>query len=142
MLAPFLTLTEEETMRRLAAPDDPEAFARSKLDLSERDKNRELYDLHIDLLRLRTEDSRFRQQGSGGIDGAVLGPAMAFAVGAALPLTAAYLSGPFDSWARVALAVVAALSFVALRLRGDRLNGLRLSLGLAALALVVGVLWQ
>jgi len=74
--------------------------------------------------------------------GAVLGPAMAFAVGAALPLTAAYLSGPFDSWARVALAVVAALSFVALRLRGDRLNGLRLSLGLAAVALVVAVLWQ
>ncbi len=75
LLAPFLTLTEEETMRRLAAPDDPEAFARCKLDLSERDKNRELYDLHIDLLKLRTEDSRFRQQGSGGIDGAVLGPA-------------------------------------------------------------------
>jgi len=75
LLAPFLTLTEEETMRRLAAPDDPEAFARCKLDLSERDKNGELYDLHIDLLKLRTEDSRFRQQGSGGIDGAVLGPA-------------------------------------------------------------------
>ncbi len=75
LLAPFLTLTEEETMRRLAAPDDPEAFARSKLDLSERDKNRELYDLHIDLLRLRTEDSRFRQQGLGGIDGAMLGQA-------------------------------------------------------------------
>jgi PTS system mannose-specific IID component len=74
--------------------------------------------------------------------GALLGPAMAFAVGAALPLTAAYLSGPFDSWARVALAVVAALGFLALRLRGDRLNGLRLSLGLAAVALVVGVIWQ
>src|SRR5881396_2814798 len=74
--------------------------------------------------------------------GAILSPAMGFAVGAALPLTAAYLSGPFDSWARVALAIVAALSFVALRLRGDRLNGLRLSLGLAAVALVVAVLWQ
>ena len=34
--------------------------------------------------------------------GAVLGPAMALAVGAALPLTAAYLSAPFDSWARLA----------------------------------------
>jgi maltooligosyltrehalose trehalohydrolase len=31
--------------------------------------------LHIDLLKLRREDSRFRQQSSGGIDGAVLGPA-------------------------------------------------------------------
>jgi len=74
--------------------------------------------------------------------GALLGPAMAVAVGAALPLTAAYLAGPFDSWARVALAVVAALGFLGLRLRGDRLNGLRLSLGLAAVALVVGVIWQ
>jgi maltooligosyltrehalose trehalohydrolase len=75
LLAPFLSLTKEETLRRLAAPDDPEVFARSKLDLSERDKNRELYDLHIDLLKLRREDSRFRQQSSRGIDGAVLGPA-------------------------------------------------------------------
>ena len=74
--------------------------------------------------------------------GALLGPAMAFAVGAALPLTAAYLSAPFESWARVALSIVAALSFLGFRLRGDRLNGLRLSLALAALALVVGVIWQ
>src|SRR2546425_2259019 len=72
---------------------------------------------------------------------ALLGPAMAFSVGVALPLTAAYLSAPFDSWARVALAIVAALSFLAFRLRGDRLNGLRLSLALAAVALVVGLLW-
>jgi PTS system mannose-specific IID component len=74
--------------------------------------------------------------------GALLGPAMAFAIGAALPLTAAYLLGPFASWARVALAVVAALGFLGLRLRGDRVNGLRLSLGLAAVALVVGAIWQ
>lgn len=74
--------------------------------------------------------------------GALLGPAMAFAVGAALPLTAAYLSAPFESWARVALAILAALSFLAFRLRGDRLNGLRLSLAFAALALVVGTIWQ
>ncbi|HUC40957.1 MAG TPA: PTS system mannose/fructose/sorbose family transporter subunit IID [Gemmatimonadales bacterium] len=73
--------------------------------------------------------------------GAVLGPAMALAVGAALPLTAAYLSAPFDSWARLALAIVAGLSFLALRWRGDRLNGLRLSLVIAALALIAGVLW-
>jgi len=72
--------------------------------------------------------------------GAVLGPAMAVAVGAALPLTAAYLSGPFDSWARVALAVVAALGFLVLRLRGDRVNGLEPSLLVAAVALVAGVI--
>ena len=73
-LAPFLSLTEKEARRTLPAPDDPELFARCKLNFAERNKNRELYDLHIDLLKLR-EDSRFRQQGSSGMDGAVLGPA-------------------------------------------------------------------
>jgi maltooligosyltrehalose trehalohydrolase len=72
-LAPFLSLTEEEALTTLPAPDDPEVFARCKLDFSEREKNRQLYDLHIDLLKLRREDSRFRQQMSGRIDGAVLG---------------------------------------------------------------------
>ena len=65
LLAPFLSLTEEETLRSLPAPDDPQTFSRCKLDFSEREKNRELYDLHIDLLKLRREDSRFRLQGSG-----------------------------------------------------------------------------
>jgi len=74
LLAPFLSLTEEETLRRLPAPDTPEAFSRCQLDFSEREKNRELYNLHIDLLKLRREDSRFGLKGSDGIDGAVLGP--------------------------------------------------------------------
>jgi maltooligosyltrehalose trehalohydrolase len=47
---------------------------RCKLDFSEREGNRQLYDLHIDLLKLRREDSRFGLQESDGIDGAVLGP--------------------------------------------------------------------
>jgi maltooligosyltrehalose trehalohydrolase len=72
-LAPFLSLSEEQARQILPAPDDPEVFARCKLDFSEREKNRRLYDLHIDLLKLRREDSRFRQQISGHIDGAVLG---------------------------------------------------------------------
>jgi len=75
LLAPFLSLTEKETLRRLPAPDDPQTFSRCKLDFSEREKNRELYRLHLDLLKLRREDSRFLQQGCGGIDGAVLGAA-------------------------------------------------------------------
>jgi len=75
LLAPFLSLTEEETLRSLPAPDDYDAFSRCKLDFSERKKNRELYNLHTDLLRLRREDSRFRLQSFDGIDGAVLGPA-------------------------------------------------------------------
>jgi maltooligosyltrehalose trehalohydrolase len=75
LLSPFLSLSEAETLRRLPAPDNPETFSRCKLDFSERQTNRELYDLHIDLLKLRREDSRFRLQSSDGIDGAVLGPA-------------------------------------------------------------------
>ncbi len=74
-LAPFFSLSEEEALRSLPAPDDPQGFARCKLDFCERENNRELYNLHIDLLKLRREDSRFCQQSSGGIDGAVLGPA-------------------------------------------------------------------
>ena len=74
LLAPFLSLTEEKTWKILPAPDDPDVFARSKLDFSEREKNCELYNLHIDLLRLRRDDSRFRLQESDAIDGAALGP--------------------------------------------------------------------
>jgi maltooligosyltrehalose trehalohydrolase len=72
-LAPFLSLSEEEALKTLPAPDDPKVFARCKLDFSDRQKNRALYDLHIDLLKLRREDSRFRQHTPGSIDGAVLG---------------------------------------------------------------------
>ena len=74
LLAPFLSLSKAETLMSLPAPDDPQTFSRCKLDFSERDTNRKLYDLHIDLLKLRREDSRFRLQSSGGVDGAVLGP--------------------------------------------------------------------
>ena len=72
-LAPFLSLSEEEAQKALPAPDDPDAFARCKLDFAERESNQQLYDLHIDLLKLRREDSRFRHQIRGRIDGAVLG---------------------------------------------------------------------
>jgi maltooligosyltrehalose trehalohydrolase len=72
-LAPFLSLSEEEARKALPAPDDPDVFARCKLDFSERERNQQLYDLHIDLLKLRREDSRFRQQTRDSIDGAVLG---------------------------------------------------------------------
>jgi maltooligosyltrehalose trehalohydrolase len=74
LLAPFLSLDEEETLRHLPAPDDPDAFSRSKLDFSEREANRELYNLYIDLMKLRRDDSRLQMQESDGIDGAVLGP--------------------------------------------------------------------
>jgi len=74
-LSQFPSQATEEAQKQLPIPADPAVFDRCKLDFSEREKNRNLYDLHIDLLKLRREDSRFREQNVGGIDGAVLGPA-------------------------------------------------------------------
>ena len=74
-LAQFPSLATTEIQKQLPNPADPEVFARCKLDFSEREKNRELYDLHRDLIKLRREDERFRKQTLGGVDGAVLGPA-------------------------------------------------------------------
>src|SRR5438309_4173019 len=73
-LAQFPSLAAEETQKELPVPSDPRVFVRCKLDFSERQKNKELYDLHVDLLRLRREDSRFKEQRLGGVDGTVLGP--------------------------------------------------------------------
>jgi maltooligosyltrehalose trehalohydrolase len=74
-LAQFPSLADEETQEALPVPSDPKVFERCKLNFSERETNREFYDLHVDLVKLRREDSRFREQIPGGIDGAVLGPA-------------------------------------------------------------------
>jgi PTS system mannose-specific IID component len=69
------------------------------------------------------------------------GPAMACAIGVALPLTAQDLALPFAPWARTAIAAAAGAGFLALRWFPERLTGLRLGLGLAAAALVGGWLW-
>jgi maltooligosyltrehalose trehalohydrolase len=74
-LAQFSSLATEEMQKRLPVPFDPNAFLNCKLDFSERERNADFYNLHIDLLRLRREDPRFREQVPGGVDGAVLGPA-------------------------------------------------------------------
>jgi len=72
-LAQFPSLASTETQQQLPIPTDPKSFTRCKLDFSERKKNKQLYDFHIDLIKLRREDSRFREQKTGGVDGAVLG---------------------------------------------------------------------
>ncbi len=53
-------------------PCDREAFVRSKLDLSERDRHDEALALHRDLLRLRRDDPMFSAQRSDRVAGAVL----------------------------------------------------------------------
>ena len=74
-LAQFPSLAGEEIQKQLPDPSDPEIFARCKLDFAERKTNKQFYDLHCDLIKLRREDARFREQKMRGVDGAVLGPA-------------------------------------------------------------------
>jgi maltooligosyltrehalose trehalohydrolase len=54
-------------------PESSETFSRCQLDLSERQKNAGIYEMHRDLIQLRRNDPVFSQVKPGGIDGAVLG---------------------------------------------------------------------
>ena len=71
-LRQFPAMRSDEVQALLPDPADARVFEKCKLDFSEREKNRHLYDLHRDLLRLRREDARFKEQKSGAVDGAVL----------------------------------------------------------------------
>jgi maltooligosyltrehalose trehalohydrolase len=71
-LAQFRSIATRETRTRLPDPGAPETFERCKLDLSERDAHREVYELHRDLLALRRRDAVFAAQEPRGLDGAVL----------------------------------------------------------------------
>lgn len=68
----FLSLDTKEMEFYFQDPGNPSVFERCKLDLSERERHRPIYDLHKDLLRLRREDPVFRAQKPGGLDGSVL----------------------------------------------------------------------
>ncbi|MEP7078578.1 MAG: malto-oligosyltrehalose trehalohydrolase, partial [Chthoniobacterales bacterium] len=72
-LSQFPAAASKETVERLPTPHDPSTFERSKLDWSERERNSALCELHRDLIRLRKDDTRLRQQIPGAVDGAVLG---------------------------------------------------------------------
>lgn len=71
-LSQFRSLATPELQQKLTDPSAPATFERCKLDHSERDSHREIYDLHRDLLKLRREEPVFRAQKSRGVDGAVL----------------------------------------------------------------------
>ncbi|HEX8558105.1 MAG TPA: malto-oligosyltrehalose trehalohydrolase [Pyrinomonadaceae bacterium] len=71
-LAQFRSIATRGTRGRLPDPASPETFERCKLDLSERARHAEVYQLHRDLLRLRREDAVFSAQEPRGLDGAVL----------------------------------------------------------------------
>jgi maltooligosyltrehalose trehalohydrolase len=69
-LQQFRSVATPEADAVLDAPHDTNTFRRCRLDFSERERNREVYQLYADLLRIRREDPAF--QGGSRIDGAVL----------------------------------------------------------------------
>jgi maltooligosyltrehalose trehalohydrolase len=71
-LRQFPALAAPEMQQQLPDPADPATFEQSKLDLSERERNAEMYAVHCDLIALRREDAVFASQMPGGLDGAVL----------------------------------------------------------------------
>jgi maltooligosyltrehalose trehalohydrolase len=72
-LAQFPSLTDDGVVSRLAAPDDEATFRRSRLDLSERERNAAAYALHCDLLALRRTDPVLTRAGTYRPEGATLG---------------------------------------------------------------------
>lgn len=73
-MSQFPSVAGEEGNRKLNNPCDPASFERSKLNLDERQSHRGIYDLNIDLLRLRREDAVFKLQRSDLLDTAILSP--------------------------------------------------------------------
>jgi maltooligosyltrehalose trehalohydrolase len=73
-LAQFPSFASPDAQAAVPDPCDPAVFQRSKLDLSERRRHAEWYDLHRDLLRLRREDPIIGKQARERIDGAVISP--------------------------------------------------------------------
>ncbi len=71
-LSQFQSLATPETQVLLLDPADENTFLKSKIDLSERKKNKEIYDLHKDLIKLRNNIPAFKMQEKGKVDGAVL----------------------------------------------------------------------
>jgi maltooligosyltrehalose trehalohydrolase len=71
-LGQFESLRSPEAQACLPDPGGEATFNRCKLDFSERERNEEIYSLHVDLLQLRRTDPVFRLQGSSGLDAAVL----------------------------------------------------------------------
>ena len=68
----FLNLASDDVHAYLDKPGNRETFEKSQLDFSERNKNKHIYTMHRDLIRLRREDPVIGRQLKGGVDGAVL----------------------------------------------------------------------
>jgi maltooligosyltrehalose trehalohydrolase len=73
-LAQFPSLAVWDVQAQLADPCDESTFRRSMLDHAERERHRQVYDLHRDLLHLRREDRVLRIHKANLLHGATLGP--------------------------------------------------------------------
>jgi len=73
-LKQFRSLALDVVQRRLPRPEDPDNFRACKLDFAEREKHREVYQLHADLIKLRRDDPAIAAQRADRLDGARIGP--------------------------------------------------------------------
>ncbi|UFS70574.1 malto-oligosyltrehalose trehalohydrolase [Geomonas sp. RF6] len=73
-LRQFTNITSPDVIDALDNPSAPETFLRSRLNLSDREKNVKTYNMHKDLIRLRKEDQVFSRAHTGKVEGAILGP--------------------------------------------------------------------
>jgi maltooligosyltrehalose trehalohydrolase len=71
-LEQFRSYATPETQAALTDPASVETFEKCKLDHTERERHRQVYEMHRDLLKLRRTDRRFSKQAPRGVDGAVL----------------------------------------------------------------------
>ncbi len=75
----FHSLSGDDAIQYMLDPGNPQTFLASKLDPRERTEHAAIYQLHVDLLRLRREDPVFASQRADRLHGAVLA-AEAFAL--------------------------------------------------------------
>jgi len=73
-LRQFPSLNDPDLQTVLPTPDDPETFAASRLNWTERDVNVPTLALHKDLLRIRREDPAIAAAATRRVEGAVIGP--------------------------------------------------------------------
>ena len=73
-LGQFPAITDDRVVEALAPPSDRRTFESCRLDFGERERHREAYALHCDLLALRQADPVLSRAGAYRPEGAVLGP--------------------------------------------------------------------
>jgi maltooligosyltrehalose trehalohydrolase len=72
-LRQFPSIDSPEAAALLPNPESADTFRRCKLDFAEREKRKDIYQLHRDLLALRKSDALLGKAERGAYDGAVLG---------------------------------------------------------------------